>query len=70
MMQATAALSLTLPVMTCLPGLFHVLTTSQYLTHSKSPLTREITYVSSMSARRCVEADVLASYAKMTGPRT
>jgi hypothetical protein len=69
-MQATTALSLTLPVITCLPILFRFLTTSQYLMHGKSPLTREITRAPSMAAQRCVGAGVPASYARMIGPRT
>ena len=70
MMQATAALSLTLPVVTCLPVQSHFLTESPYLAPGKFPLTREIVRVPSMSAPRCVGADVLARYAWMTGSCT
>jgi hypothetical protein len=70
MLQATAALSLTFRVMICLPVRSHFFTISPYLMHGEFPLTREITRVPSMSAPRCVSADVLARYAKMTRPRT
>jgi hypothetical protein len=70
MMQATTVLSLKLPVMMCLPVQFHFLTTSHYCAHSKSPLIREITRAPLMSAQRYCGADVLARYARMTGPRT
>jgi hypothetical protein len=69
MMQAMTSLSLTLPVLTCLPVLFRVLTTSQNLTHGNFPLTREITRAPLMSAQKCVGADALARYARMTGLR-
>jgi hypothetical protein len=69
MMQATTSLSL-MPLMMCLPGRFRLLTQSPYLTHSEFPLTPEITCASSMAAPRCLGADVLARYAKRTGPRT
>ncbi len=70
MTQATTALSLTLPVVTCFPVRFYFLTESPSLTPGKSPLTREIMRVPSMSAPRCVGADVLARDAKMPGPLT
>jgi hypothetical protein len=68
-MQATIALSLMLSTLTYLSGVFPFLTKFPHLTPGESPLTREITRVPSVSAPRYVGADVLARYAKMTGPR-
>lgn len=70
MMQARTSRSLRLPVMMCFPIRSRFLTKSQYLTHSKSLLTGEITWAPLMSAQRYFGADVLARYARITRPRT
>jgi hypothetical protein len=69
-MQARTSRSLRLPMMRCLPVPFRCLTTSQYLTHCKSLLTREITRAPLMSTQRYFGADAPARYARMTEPRT
>jgi hypothetical protein len=66
MMQAMTPRFLMLPVTTCLPVLYRFLTTPQNLTPGDSPLTREITRAPLMSAQKCVGADALARYARMT----
>jgi hypothetical protein len=68
MMQAMTALSLRLPIIMCLPVRFRFLMKSQYFTHRKSPLTREITRDPLMSAQQCFGADMLARYATIIGP--
>jgi hypothetical protein len=67
MMQARTSPFLRLPVMLCLPVRFRGLTTSQYLTHRDSLLTREITRAPLIFAQRCFGADVPARYARMAG---
>src|SRR5262245_27814595 len=70
MMQAMTPRFLTLPVLTGLPVLCRVLTTSQHLTPGDFPLTRAITRAPLMSAPRGIGADVLARYPRRTGLQT
>jgi hypothetical protein len=69
MMQATTSLSLTLPVMTCLPVWFRSLTRTQYLTHGESPLTRGITRDPSLSTQKWLVVDVRVTHAEIIGPQ-
>jgi hypothetical protein len=70
MMQARTPRSLRLPVMRCLTVRCRCLTKSQYLTHRKAPLPREITRSPVMAAQRCCRTDMLARYTRMIGPQT
>jgi hypothetical protein len=58
MMQATTALSLTLPTMTCLPRLSRAFTKSQFLLHAHAPIARERARDHYMFAQRCDEQTI------------
>jgi hypothetical protein len=68
-MQATTSLPLPFPVMMCLPVPFRFLMRSQLLIRGESPVARGITRGPSVSAQRCVGADVLVTHAGITGRR-